>query len=244
MAQPASEPRLWRRVLNDVATLAIILMCITVIWFQFTRGGAVAAPRSPAVATNLVVEPIRIVDGATLGRADAPVIVMEFSDLQCPFCAKFTRDSFPTIRREYIDNGRVQLWFRHLPLDRIHPRARPAALAAECARSGGRFWEMHDRLFANPNRLEDADLASHAQALGLRDFQSCLSSDVDSIVRRDVEAARDLGVSSTPTFVIARRLSDSRARVLAVLAGASSLNGLRSAFDSALAPRSGVGVAR
>ena len=97
------------------------------------------------------------------GPADAPVTIVEFSEFQCPFC----RRVLPTLREvEDRYRGRVRLVFRHFPLAR-HKDAPKAAEAAECARDQGRFWEMHDRLFENAERLGVADLKRHARAVGL-----------------------------------------------------------------------------
>lgn len=81
-----------------------------------------------------------------LGNSKAPVTMIEFSDLQCPFCRQFFTTAFPQIKKDYIDTGRVQFYYRHLPLT-IHPLARPFANATECANEQGKFWEMHDLIF-------------------------------------------------------------------------------------------------
>lgn len=81
-----------------------------------------------------------------LGNDKASVIMVEFSDLQCPFCRQFFTTTFPQIKKDYIDTGKIQFAFRHLPLT-SHPMARPFANAAECANEQGKFWEMHDIIF-------------------------------------------------------------------------------------------------
>jgi len=81
-----------------------------------------------------------------LGQEKAPVTMVEFSDLQCPFCRQFFVGAFPQIKKEYIDTGKVQFYYRHLPLT-SHPLARPFANASECAHEQGKFWEMHDLIF-------------------------------------------------------------------------------------------------
>jgi protein-disulfide isomerase len=80
---------------------------------------------------------------------------MVFSDFECPFCGRFAKDTLPTIRTEYVDNGQFQLAFRHLPLTTLHPRALPAAVAAECAAAEGVFWVYHDLLFGTEGALDD-----------------------------------------------------------------------------------------
>ncbi len=82
-----------------------------------------------------------------LGDANAPVTIVEFSDLECPFCKQFVDGAYPQIKSEYIDTGKVKLYFRHYPLP-FHPMAKPFALAVECANDQGKLWEMHDLIFS------------------------------------------------------------------------------------------------
>jgi protein-disulfide isomerase len=81
-----------------------------------------------------------------LGNPNAPVKIVEFSDFECPFCRRFYQDTFPQLKKEYIDTGKVALYYRHLPLP-MHPNAKPFANAAECANEQGKFWQMHDQIF-------------------------------------------------------------------------------------------------
>ena len=82
-----------------------------------------------------------------MGDKNAPVTMVEFSDLQCPFCLRFFKDTFPQIKKEYIDTGKVKFYFRHLPLVQLHPMAMSFAHATECANEQGKFWEMHDKIY-------------------------------------------------------------------------------------------------
>lgn len=80
-----------------------------------------------------------------VGKQGAPVEIIEFSDLECPFCKRFYDETFPSIKKEYIDSGKAVFYFKHFPLE-FHPMATPYALAAECANEQGKFWEMHDKI--------------------------------------------------------------------------------------------------
>lgn len=80
------------------------------------------------------------------GDKNAKVIIIEFSDFECPFCKRFFTDTFPQIKKEYIDTGKVVMYYRHYPLP-IHPLAKPFAMASECANEQGKFWEFHDKIF-------------------------------------------------------------------------------------------------
>ena len=84
-----------------------------------------------------------------LGKTNAKVAIVEFSDFECPFCKQFFNETFSQIKREYIDTGKVAFYFRHYPLTSIHPNAQIAAEATECANEQGKFWQFHDMLFTN-----------------------------------------------------------------------------------------------
>jgi protein-disulfide isomerase len=152
----------------------------------------------PRVAVDVAGSPSR-------GPVDAPVTIVEFSEFQCPFC----RRVLPALREvEDRYRGRIRLVFRHFPLAR-HKDAPKAAEAAECARDQGRFWEMHDRLFENAERLGIADLKRHARAVGLDGpaFDGCLDSGRhEGRWRRDLADALSYGASGTPMFFVNGRL--------------------------------------
>jgi len=102
-----------------------------------------------------------------LGSSNAPVTMVEISDFQCPFCGKYARETFPQIKKEYVDTGKVKIIFKNFPLP-MHPNAQKAAEAAECAADQGKFWEYKEKLFANQNNLSVEDLKKYAQESGLK----------------------------------------------------------------------------
>jgi protein-disulfide isomerase len=132
-------------------------------------------------------------DDHVRGPADA-ALVIEYADFECPFCAVLSaRLSARSVRRA----------FRHFPVRSSHPRAWPAACAAEAAGLQGRFWEMHDLLFADQGRLEDPHLWQRARELGLdleRFDADRHSEPVIARVRRDFESGIRAGVVTTPTL--------------------------------------------
>jgi protein-disulfide isomerase len=144
--------------------------------------------------------------GPALGPETAPVTIVEFSDFQCPFCAR----AGPVVKQvlaRYPEQ--VRLVYRHFPLDNIHPRARPAAEASACADEQGKFWAFHDAIFANPKALEDADLETRAREVGLDPaaFNACLKDGrAQAIVERDVNDARSAGITGTPSFFVNGRM--------------------------------------
>ena len=88
-----------------------------------------------------------------LGKTDAAITIVEFSDFECPYCRRFFTDAFPQIKKEYLDTGKAALYYRHFPLDNIHPLAIPFANASECANQEGKFWQMHDKLFVEQGKI-------------------------------------------------------------------------------------------
>jgi len=132
-------------------------------------------------------------------------VLIEFSDYQCPFCARYARETLPQIEREYISTGKVKYVFRDFPIESIHKDAVRAAAAAHCAGDQGKYWEMHDRLFANQAKLRPADFKEHAVAVGLdaAAFAQCLESGRETArVRKDAEEAARYGVTGTPAFFV------------------------------------------
>ncbi len=147
-----------------------------------------------------------------IGNPDAPITIIEFSDFQCPFCARFHVQTLPSIMEEYIEQGKVKLVFRDFPIQNIHPNALPASIAAECANDQGKFKEMHDILFDNQSQWSKQETSSalsmfvqYASNIQLDEdkFTSCLTGGkhIDEI-RKDLEDGRNYGISGTPGFFV------------------------------------------
>ncbi len=157
-------------------------------------------------AVAYLLEPLRIevaADGFPAhGPADAPVTVVEFSDFECPYCARLA-SVLDEVKRHYGDTVRVV--YRHYPLTGIHPNAWKAAEASLCAHQQGRFWEFHDLLFADQGALGAADLKAKAERLDLdaESFGECLDSGrhYDAVLA-DVRAGDAVGVSGTPALFV------------------------------------------
>lgn len=140
----------------------------------------------------------------TKGSDNAPVTMLEFSDFQCPYCGSFVTGTLPQIEEKYINTGKVKLAFRNFPLS-FHKYAEKAAEAASCANSQGKFWEYHDKLYANQNALDIASLKQYAIDLGLdvKKFNDCLDfNQTASIIQKDVSDGQAYGVGGTPDFFI------------------------------------------
>jgi len=145
-------------------------------------------------------------DDPSLGGANAPVTVIEFSDFQCPFCLRVA----PTLKRLHEAYGdRVRIVWKDFPLTSIHPEAFKAAEAGQCAREQGKFWEYHDRLFANQQALQPEFLKKYAVELGLdaAAFNACLdTAKYAERVQEHMGIGNALGVASTPSLFINGRL--------------------------------------
>jgi protein-disulfide isomerase len=136
------------------------------------------------------------------GNPKAAVIIVEFSDFQCPYCQAVE----PTLKSVLAKHeGQVAIAFRDMPLTQIHPLAQGAAEAARCAGEQGKFWEYHDLLFANQNKLDRNGLLEHARTLKLdeKQFDSCITSErYKAQIEQDEQDGRHAGLNGTPGFFI------------------------------------------
>ena len=192
--------------------------------------------RPPAVRDLKHVE-ISIAGDPVKGESHAKVVMIEFSDYQCPYCARHSTQVLPQLEKTYIETGKLQYVMRDFPLERIHRQAFQAAIAANCAGEQGKYWEMHDRLFAHSKNLEP--MVDHAQAVGLdlTAFGQCVVSDTQAAeVRTDIQEAKTLGVRSTPSFVLAV-VDEASGKILGVrfIKGAWAFERLSKEIDRVLA---------
>jgi protein-disulfide isomerase len=176
----------------------------------------------------------------TLGRADAPVTIVEFSDFECPFCQRFFKSTLPEIKRDYLDTGKVRYVFLDFPLEQMHTQARKAAEAAHCAGDQGKFWEMHDILFEQSANLDPRQYAQYARTLKLEGpaFELCLGSGKQSArINRGLASGRSLGINATPSFIITRTERGDAVAGGKVITGAQPYEQFRQAIEQALAAK-------
>lgn len=174
-------------------------------------------------------------EGKTLGSPDAPVVMEEYSDFQCPYCGRFATDALRRIEEEYIATGNVRFVYYHFAF--LGEESVRAAEASECAGEQGHVWDYLDTLFANQNgenrgAFADAYLKSFAEGLGLDmlEFNRCLDTRrYRSVVLQETQEGRRRGVTSTPTFFINGELS----------AGLLPFEGYKELIDKALAAQGG-----
>lgn len=144
--------------------------------------------------------------GHVMGKPDAPLTMVEFTDLQCPFCRQFAITTFDEIKKNWIDTGKLRYISRDFPLD-FHAQAMPAARAARCAGEQGKFWELRMALVKNANLLTADYIAKTAADLKLepKAFAACAASNkYDAEIQAEMQEGAKLGVGGTPTFVLGR----------------------------------------
>jgi protein-disulfide isomerase len=210
---------------------------------QGVQAQAQQAAQPAAQAARPAIEPVdlmlSVVGSPAKGEANAKVTLVEFTDYQCPFCSRHYRQTWPKLEQEYVKTGKAKLVLRDLPLEQIHPLAFKAAEASHCAGDQGKYWEMHDRLFANQNTLARGDLTAHAQALALDvdAFDKCVDSGKGAArIRKDVADSEKIGARSTPVFFLGLTDPNSaQLKAIRVIRGAHPYSVFKEAIDGLLA---------
>jgi protein-disulfide isomerase len=210
--QPA-KPQKSGNMFWKVTTMALIVV-LAVIAFRTnpeggTTGGAVIPTLKESDPSPSAVNMEALLDDDTVkGDKDASVIIVEWSDFECPFCERFYQQTLPSIEKEYIETGKVKLVFRDFPLG-FHTNAQKAAEAAECAGEQGKYWEMHDLLFGQGVQGGVAGFKQYAKNLGLNSakFDNCLDSGaMAEEVQKDMADGAAVGIQGTPGFLINGKL--------------------------------------
>lgn len=203
---------------------ALLIVASFLIGMLFTEvkylknGGSTAVLDASDVAdtgdSTAPVGPVDVEPGdlPILGNKDAKVEVVEFSDFQCPFCKSLYDEALVQIKKDYVDTGKIKFSYRHYPLESIHPNAKKAAEASECANEQGKFWEFHDQLFENQadwESLSSADavnkFSEYAGTVGIdgATLAECVNSGrMAKQVEDDLADGTKAGVDGTPaTFI-------------------------------------------
>jgi len=212
------------------STVQLAGVFVVALLIGYVLGGYVFNPKgSSGTTTTTTTAPSPGSDGGTQpsrldmkvladddplkGDKNAPVVIVEFSDFQCPFCRRFYIQTLSQIEKEYVDTGKVLFVYRDFPLNSIHPAAQKSAEAAECADEQGKFWEFHNALFDEQNKqgagtvdynVDDIKTwASTVQGLDTAKFNECLDSGkYEQEVNKDFQDGVNAGVGGTPTFYI------------------------------------------
>ncbi len=212
-----NKDHLWK---YSTFVLLVVVIIGAIAFFtgdSSSRGEVATEGTNPSQQVAGATEKVEvdIDDDPVLGKKDAPVTIIEFSDYQCPFCRKFWQDTMPSLKKEYIEMGKVNFVYRDFPLN-FHPSATSAAEAANCVREKGgdeAYFKMHDKIFEEQNILDGGSVSSTVQfskediKKWARDIgyniDSCLeSSKYISEIQKDIQEGSAAGVQGTPGFFI------------------------------------------
>jgi protein-disulfide isomerase len=194
---------------------------------------------APAGPTQTMAE-LAVNGAGSIGSESAPVVIVEYSDYQCPFCRVWFNQSEEQLIQTYVDTGKVQFVYKDFPLS-FHPMAAPSANAARCAGDQGKYWEYHDALYAEQNALNAqggtvqytlADIKAWGKKIGLNEstFNACVDADTyASEIAENMAEGQTVGVGGTPSFVIGLRNETGQ-----LVVGAQPYSTFQAALDSLL----------
>lgn len=194
--------------MTRISTLAAaLLMAATLPTTACAQSQGAAPPAGAAADLDSIT--VRADRGRTKGTEGAPLTVIEVSDFQCPYCRQFAATTYAQIDSAYVRTGKARIVYINLPLS-IHANAFPAAEAAMCAAVQGKFWPMHDRLFAaqrewsaEPDAVQRFERMAQELSLDMAAFRDCTANDrTASIIINDAMQAAGAGIEGTPAFII------------------------------------------
>ena len=162
-----------------------------------------AAPAAPAAPEKVR---LKLGNEPSLGRNDAPLVMVEYTDYQCSFCNRFYTTTFKELKKQYIDTGKMRFISRDLPLD-FHPHALKAAQATRCAGEQDKFWQVKDALMVNSARLTPELISSLARdaSVDMVKFDACMAAGkYIAEIKDGMAAANAIGINGTPSFVIGK----------------------------------------
>lgn len=188
----------------SVGILALLLIISFVVNTNKETTNELQNPNNLAAQNAPSRVEVGVDDDYVKGDPNAPITIVEFSDFECPFCARFYSQTLPSIQQKYIDTGKVKFVYRDFPLG-FHKNAQKAAEAAQCAGDQGKYWEFHDKIFENQPSLNLENLKKWAMELNLdvNEFNQCLDSGkYYDEVQQDMKDGTAAGVKGTPAFFI------------------------------------------
>ncbi|MEX2270581.1 MAG: thioredoxin domain-containing protein [Vicinamibacterales bacterium] len=171
------------------------------------------------------------------GSAGARLVLVEFSDYECPFCIRHFMQTMPELEREYIATGKLRYVFMDFPIDQLHPAALKAHEAARCGGEQGKFWEVHQRLFTPAGTHGEDRLKALAAELGLdrAKFDACLDSGrMQAPVRASVDRAEQLGADGTPQMYLGITDANGTFQIIRSIRGAVPFAQLKQIIDGLL----------
>jgi protein-disulfide isomerase len=197
---------------HTTLTILSVVQIILLLYIAFSLPSETFVVDMPTVDDTDTVSDVDMAeligDNAILGDPDAPITIIEWSDYECPFCARFYSDAYQDIKENWIDTGKAKLVFRDFPLS-FHANAQKASEAAECAGDQDMYYEMHNLLFEDGMGSGVDTFKSYATELGLdqTEFDDCLDSGKhEAEVKQDMADGMKAGVQGTPGFIIEGQL--------------------------------------
>lgn len=194
------------RLFESASAVCLIILTSGLLWSRASNHpGAERGALQPTIenveARRLMMSPQQLL----ITNSSAKVMLIEFSDFECPVCGRFANEEWPDLRADLRRDSGLGFIFMPFPLEGIHKQAFEAAKAGVCAGRRDHFWDMHDRLFSNQTFMDRGHIDEHARAIGLDSpaFDDCLEHNAASSVRESVEVGLRLGVRATPTFFVA-----------------------------------------
>ncbi len=167
---------------------------------------------------------INVTNDPVKGKQNAKVTLVEFTDYQCPFCGRHTRSVLPQLEKDFIETGKIRYVLRDFPLSSLHPQAPKAHEAAHCAGEQGKYWEMHDQLFAHQKELEADNLPDYAEAAGVSDtsaFETCLEGGkYEERANDSLKEGKEAGIRGTPSFLLGHTEANGTVKVVKLIRGA------------------------
>lgn len=211
--QPTPEETVTFKLSHFYSVLVVLAFAVGILvgyvaWGRDTVVATAAQPSGSVAEAPVAQEPqynrydIPTKGYPSFGPDDAEIVIVEFSDFQCPFCRRFHDETYRALLNAYP--GQIRFVYRNLPLTSIHPNAMPAAVASLCANDQNAYWDFHEKLFSSET-LDEATYIQYATDLGMdvETFTACLSSGShDAFIQEDMDFALGLGVQSTPTFFV------------------------------------------
>ena len=204
---------------------------------QIELDGIKTMLREQTARANPVID---IAENPAMGDAGAKLVMIEFSDFQCPYCLEYFKTAYRQVIENYVKTGKIRYVFADFPGEKIHPHALRAAEAARCANAQGKFWDLHDQLFTHQRDLGATGIedAAHAAGVNEPEFSGCLAAgQYAEAVRHAEEATSKLGIQGTPVFVFGTPdpANPGKIKVGRALVGAQPFAVFQQTIDSLLA---------
>jgi protein-disulfide isomerase len=211
------------------ATFLVTIAAVFFLWTQFeARFLRPTQDQKPQNVSGLTIAG----DKVRHARGTGTVALVEFTDYECPYCGHYARNTAPDVDKEFVATGKLRYVVFNFPLELIHPRAKKAGEAAECAARQGHFWEMRERLFSVQADLGAIPQLVRPLSLDYETFTRCLQGESTEQIAADLAEGRRLGVTSTPTFFFGHVQGDGSIQLAKRISGAVPIEMLRETISS------------